>query len=243
MIAPSAKLHYPAWLALLLLILVALSVPVIQTLWALGLLSSLGSAVSQGVVLSATIIASGVSICALLLIWQWRRLAQHQNTHGTSLTVWRYFGIQRFGLRDFLPCLAWLIIVMLGVELIGHLLNLKPSEFMRPLLIGTPPWLLFITVSLIVPIYEELIFRGMAWQLAKDIFIKADCLRASLYASLLISAIFALIHLQYALIEMLMVAALSLVFCYARWRTGSLIAPLLLHMINNGLAFTLMMTD
>jgi membrane protease YdiL (CAAX protease family) len=42
------------------------------------------------------------------------------------------------------------------------------------------------------------------------------------------------IHLQYGIYEISTIVVLALIFCYARIKSGSLVLPMLLHIINNG---------
>ena len=55
-------------------------------------------------------------------------------------------------------------------------------------------------------------------------------------ASIVTSVIFAVIHVQYDIYEISTIVVLALIFCYARMKSGSLLLPILLHMINNGAA-------
>ncbi len=58
----------------------------------------------------------------------------------------------------------------------------------------------------------------------------------AIVASLVTSLIFAVIHLQYGIYEISTIVVLALLFCYARVKSGSLLLPMLMHMINNGVA-------
>lgn len=96
--------------------------------------------------------------------------------------------------------------------------------------------LVFISLVVLAPIVEELLFRGYLYiNLRKSI---------GIYKSAIItSIIFAAAHLQLGSgVPPLWVAAidtglLSLVLVYLRQKTGGLMAPIILHMIKNSLAF------
>jgi len=88
--------------------------------------------------------------------------------------------------------------------------------------------LAFVTLVVIAPIAEEILFRGyLLGKLRKHV---------SLWASILItSLLFAIVHFQFNVgVD---VFALSIVLCLLRVWTGRLAPAVLLHMIKNGIAF------
>ena len=90
--------------------------------------------------------------------------------------------------------------------------------------------LAFIMLAVIAPIVEEIIFRG--WLYGK-LRIKIPKWVAILVTSLL----FGLIHLQWNV--GITVFAMSVVNCILREVTGTIYAGMLVHMLNNGIAFYL----
>lgn len=92
-----------------------------------------------------------------------------------------------------------------------------------------PEYLLaFISLVIIAPLAEEILFRGYLFgKLRKHV---------SLWASILItSLLFALVHFQWNV--SVDVFALSIVLCLLRVVSGSLWPSILLHMLKNGIAF------
>jgi len=88
--------------------------------------------------------------------------------------------------------------------------------------------LAFVTLVVIAPIAEEILFRGyLLGKLRKHV---------SLWVSILItSLLFAVVHFQFNVgVD---VFALSIVLCLLRVWTGRLAPAILLHMIKNGIAF------
>lgn len=188
------------------------------------LIKILGIMPSMGVQTILNIIMTGVLIG--FLSWLVRRHLPHLPSK-TSITP-SLIGRVLFA---FLVCFAlgeWLTVYF----------KLSPDDFMVELLIDTPIWLLWLSVCIIVPIYEELIFRGVLWRLCLHIF--GGFRHCTIITSVLISLLFAVLHSQYQPIEQLLLFAISLVLCYARWQSGSLVLPILLHIINNVLAFMTM---
>ena len=88
----------------------------------------------------------------------------------------------------------------------------------------------FIALVVIAPIAEELVFRGFLYG-------KLRIKIPKWLAILITSLIFGLIHLQWNV--GLTVFAMSLVTCTMREITGTIYAGMLVHMINNGVAFFL----
>ena len=96
--------------------------------------------------------------------------------------------------------------------------------------------LAFITLVVIAPIAEELVFRGYLYGRMREKFSRVTTqLTAAIIASLLVSVLFGVVHLQWNV--GVNVFALSLVACAMREFTGTIYAGILLHMIKNGLAF------
>ncbi len=99
--------------------------------------------------------------------------------------------------------------------------------------------LVFISLVILPPIVEEILMRGFLYSGLKT---KWPVPTAAVVTSLL----FAIAHLQFGSgAPLLWVAALdtftlSLVLIYLREKTGNLGAPIALHMLKNGLAFTLL---
>lgn len=90
--------------------------------------------------------------------------------------------------------------------------------------------LAFVELVVIAPIMEELLFRG--W-LYGNLRIRMP----KWLAILLVSLLFGLVHFQWNV--GISVFVLSVVACVLREVTGSIYSGILLHMINNGIAFML----
>lgn len=94
------------------------------------------------------------------------------------------------------------------------------------------PILFFLSVVVLAPVYEEILFRGFMMQ---GLLLWAPRQRA--ICSLLVSLAFAAAHSQYVHLQTLIsLLLLSLLLCAARLVSGGLKLPILLHMLNNLLA-------
>jgi len=84
--------------------------------------------------------------------------------------------------------------------------------------------LIVILICGVVPLTEELFFRGFAFGAMRARWRRTTAILAS-------AAFFAAVHLQ--LIHFLPILALGVVLAYAYDRTGSLVAPVMVHAVNN----------
>lgn len=120
----------------------------------------------------------------------------------------------------------------------------------------------FITLVIVAPIAEELIFRGYLYRKIKDIFFKKGTetlpeqvsqksikrrkrltpnnreLTAIVIATLITSLAFGIMHGQWNV--GINVFAMSIVLCIMREITGSIYSGILLHMLKNAIAFYLL---
>ena len=88
--------------------------------------------------------------------------------------------------------------------------------------------LAFITLVIVAPVAEELLFRGYLFGKLRK--------HAPLWASILItSVLFGLVHMQWNV--GLDVFVLSIVLCLLRVMSGSIWPAILLHMLKNGIAY------
>ena len=88
--------------------------------------------------------------------------------------------------------------------------------------------LLFISVVILAPIVEEIVFRGIFFNLLNR-------KRSTLFAMIVSSLIFGLLHAQ----TMVPTAVIGFVLCFIYHRTGSLLLVIAGHMVNNLIAFSL----
>ena len=161
--------------------------------------------------------------------------------------TWRMIGLVRPRLRDIGYALAGFAAYLpLYVLLVSALTRVIPSlDVDQPQQIGfqhadTPPELLLVMISLVVlpPLIEEILCRGFLYSGLKSKL-------PVIWAALITSVLFGAAHLQAFTGEpLLWIAAidtfiLSLVLIYLREISGSLWPAIGLHMIKNGLAFTL----
>lgn len=94
----------------------------------------------------------------------------------------------------------------------------------------------FITLVVVAPIAEEVIFRGWLYgKLRETIAAQYSNTISMIISTLLVSVTFGVVHLQWNV--GVNVFALSIVLCGLREITGTIYSGILLHMLKNGVAF------
>ena len=181
-----------------------------------------------------TVVSISIMIGCMLLI---AISALIVRLRGGNLT--QYLALRPFSLAVGMAMIGLLLIFMISSQALTYALDKTPLDFVDPLYQSVSSvWLLVLAMVIVAPIYEELIFRGLLWSAIAEQFTSASDAghRGAIVASLVTSTIFAVIHLQYGMYEISTIVVLALLFCYARIKSGSLILPMLLHIINNGAA-------
>lgn len=104
---------------------------------------------------------------------------------------------------------------------------------------GGALWLVFASLVILPPVTEEIVMRGFLYSGLRNKLPK-------FIAALVTSVLFAAAHLQWGSGKALLwvaaldTFALSMILVYLRDKTNSLWSPILVHMLKNGLAFTLL---
>ncbi len=88
--------------------------------------------------------------------------------------------------------------------------------------------IVFLSGAIIAPIAEEIMFRGYMYKAFRDRFKPG-------YAIFLSAALFSVIHLEWRAALSLFVIGIVLAYVYEK--TGNLLAPITLHILNNSVAF------
>jgi membrane protease YdiL (CAAX protease family) len=186
--------------------------------------SLLGSAdlLMDGTLLSLTTLAA-VPVQIGILVWA-VRLAHWP--------VGEYLGFVWPNGRDAAVTIALLVVFLLAFDGMTYLLG---RDVVTPFQIdtyrsardaGQLP-LMWFTIVIAAPIAEEVIFRGFlfrGW---------VAPMRRALPGILAISAVFAIIHVQYDWFGILQVFLIGLILAWARWRSGSTLLTMVMHMLTN----------
>lgn len=99
--------------------------------------------------------------------------------------------------------------------------------------------LAFLTLVVVAPVAEEIIFRGWLYGKMRAKFNeKVSDLSSMIISIFLVSLLFGIVHMQWNV--GVNVFAMSVVLCGLREITGTIYAGILLHMLKNGVAFYLL---
>lgn len=165
------------------------------------------------------------------------RVSTNQVGH---FTFKEYLAIKPFTIRVGIGFLGLWLVFVIGSEVLSYVLGRDPTAFVDVLYYSAnPKWLLILVMVVIVPLYEELMFRGILWSALQE---QLSGSRGVWLASIITSLLFAIIHMQYAIYEMSVIFILALLLCYARAKSGSIGLPIIIHMINNGVAMWMYLT-
>lgn len=153
-------------------------------------------------------------------------------------SVRHYLALKPLSWPVSIKMLGLLLVFMIVSQVLTYFLDETPLTFVDPLYQSVSSvWLLVFAMVIVAPLYEELIFRGILWSTIAEQFAASSVrYHGAIVASVVTSLIFAVIHVQYGIYEISTIVVLALLFCYARIRSGSLLLPMLMHIINNGVA-------
>jgi membrane protease YdiL (CAAX protease family) len=168
-----------------------------------------------------------------LVTWLLRRARVGLQGIGLKRPAWRdiVYALAGYGVYF----LSYIVIILVA----GHFSNLNVDQQQQigfDGALGSQLYLVFISLVVLPPIAEEIMFRGFLFSSLRRKF----RLR---YAVILTSILFGIAHLQFGSgAPLLWVAAidtfvLSCVLCTLREKTGSLWASIMLHALKNSIAF------
>jgi len=143
-----------------------------------------------------------------------------------------YLGLVRPATRDVVTALWILVMFLLGSDALTYLLG---NDVVSPFQVdtyrsaqsaGMLP-LYFFALVIAAPVAEEIMFRGFLFRgwVASG--------RMAILSILIISALFAAIHIQYDWFGILQVFFIGLMLGLVRWRSGSTTLTILMHMLAN----------
>jgi membrane protease YdiL (CAAX protease family) len=150
-----------------------------------------------------------------------------------SVLLWKRSGAARFlglALPAVKQMLRWTLIFLLLAGVLEALMRFFPAfqtNFMEQVLGSTTNKLMLaLGVGIMAPVFEELLLRGLLFGSVRHIVDE--------HAAVAITAgVFTVMHLQYDVLVMLLILPLGIVLGYARSRSGSILVPILLHVLNN----------
>ena len=138
-------------------------------------------------------------------------------------------------IKTFLKWIGAMVVIFVLIEVGTRFFGHEPPEFMSRLYNSTNnKVMLWITVAVAAPIFEEFLFRGFLLEGLRHSFV------GTTGAVLLTSGVFAIIHQQYGWFEIASIFVIGVIFAVAKLQTKSLYVPIAMHMFMNFSASVLM---
>jgi membrane protease YdiL (CAAX protease family) len=149
---------------------------------------------------------------------------------GSSLV--EYLAIKPVSLRTMLAWSALLVVLLFLEGAIGEVLGLRFSDDFMPTIYATssPAWMLWLAVIIGAPLFEETFFRGFLFAGLATSFVRP------IGAAVVTAAMWTALHMQYDGVGTALLFFLGLLLGAARIASGSLLAPLGIHALENLLA-------
>ena len=174
-------------------------------------------------------ILSGFGILMALVTLPVLYLATQKLTFNQRIS---FFALaNKFDPKEFYP---WLVITLVFLSFwwaVNSIFDIEPPDLMLNIMQTTDYiWLLVLSICIVAPIFEELVFRGFIFaRLQRSVLGKSGAL-------ILTSLIFTLIHSQYQGIELFALFTFAILLGLIRIKTNNIKYCILIHALNNTLS-------
>lgn len=150
-----------------------------------------------------------------------------------------YVGFRRPGIKAVLVVLAVMVGFIVLSALVNYALDISAETdvMTEAYLTSVWPGLFWIAAVVFAPVFEEVFFRGFLFEGFRNSKMGA------IGAILLTSLFWSVSHLQYNLFQIASIFVMGIIFGIARHKTGTIWAPLIMHVFNNLLAVLLISID
>ena len=166
-----------------------------------------------------------IAVLAGLILWYcWKRAEKNDlKIWDPKILSWKGLGIVLLGSVTMLCCdsLAPNLMEMRGIDTTAN------QDAIVQLLAGVSFWLALLTTTLLPALAEEIIFRGYLY---KKLFGGL-----SIVGLVLSSLIFGLMHGPTDWLSCFIYSSSGLILGYSYYKTGYLVYPMVIHLLNNGL--------
>ena len=165
------------------------------------------------------------ALLAFLVSWffWWRAEKNNLNIWDPKILSWKGLRIVLLGYVVMFSCdsLAQYLMEMRGIDTTAN------QDAIVQLLAGVPFWLALLITALLPALAEEIIFRGYLY---KKLFGGL-----SIVGLVLSSLIFGLMHGPTDWLSCFIYSSSGLILGYSYYKTGYLVYPMVIHLLNNGL--------
>ncbi len=145
-----------------------------------------------------------------------------------NITAKHYLKLNTPSVKQVFQWIGILILFSLGMEWVNYYVDRPTPEWMLDSYktAGIIP-LFWFTLIIAAPVFEELLFRGFLLEGLRHSKL------GNLGAVIITAALWAVIHLQYELFEVVAIFLIGLILGYARIKTDSLYTTIILHALMN----------
>ena len=177
------------------------------------------SLATNGLGISLSLIPGAAAGSLLVILFAWLR---------ENISVKQYLYMYWPGFKKIMLWVGLLILFAIGMEVVNQYTERPMPSWMVDSYktAGVLP-LFWFTLVIAAPIFEELLFRGFLFEGLRYSRI------GNLGAIIITSALWASIHLQYELFEVVSIFLIGLLFGYAKIKTGSLYTSIIMHALMN----------
>lgn len=172
-------------------------------------------------------------IAAILIFWRLLKRSARQamdNLEGMLFATAVGFGVYR---------VSGIVLGILVTVLFPDFSNLNDSAVID--IMGQYPLLMFVCTVVLAPVAEELLFRGLVfgWLQEKNVLL-GYILSPLLFAAIHVVQYIGLYSAEHIFVALVMYLPAGLCFSWAYQRSGSILSPIIIHAVNNFLAFLIL---
>ncbi len=142
-----------------------------------------------------------------------------------------------FGIKEFLIAFGALLVVNMLAGFLVKLSGIEPRQFenLNKSILASAPVPFLLAVSLLAPVYEEFVFRGV---LFANLIERAKSTFAQVMAWIVPAVLFTLLHFEKVeqIIVLLPVFLLALLFTAITWQQKNIALSVIVHGIQNAIA-------
>ena len=146
-----------------------------------------------------------------------------------GVSIAEYLGLRRITTKQILGALGLTVVFMFLTDFAGIFVDTSASNEYMLNIYNTSvwPWLLWVSLIIFAPIFEETFFRGFLFEGFRQSRLGA------VGAIGLTAIVWAIMHVQYGLYEIVTIVIIGIIFGIVRLRTRSLWSPMLMHAFIN----------
>ena len=146
-----------------------------------------------------------------------------------GISIAEYLGLKRISAKQILFVLGITVVFMFLADFAGIFVDTAASNELMLNIYNTSvwPWLLWVSLIIFVPIFEEAFFRGFLFEGFRQSRL------GPIGAIGLTSLAWASLHIQYSIFEMAVIFLMGIVFGIVRIKTGSLWSTIIMHAFIN----------